>query len=228
MTPGEIVTGLGYLTGGLVLFWAARTRGVATEGMGLVALAGFVCAILGAKVTQAVFEGAPQAALSVSAGGRSLLGGLLFGWLGVEVAKRRLGIRRSTGDLFALALPAGEAVGRIGCFLNGCCYGAETDGPLAVWQHGAMRHPAQIYSSVASMLLFGFLLWMRPRVRIEGELFRLYLVGFGAFRFGLEFLRWRESTVFGLSLMQWSCLELIVYGTLWIALKERKLVLEGR
>lgn len=229
MTIGEVVTAASYGVGGLVFWLSARKKGLATNGIGLVVSVGFVAGILGAKLTQLAFQGWPfqvpaEAALDPRVGGRALLGGLLFGWLGVELAKRKLGIRRSTGDHFALALPAGEAVGRIGCHLNGCCYGAPCDIPWAIHQHGADRHPAQLYSAFAAALLFAGLLWLRPRLSREGDLFRAYLVGFAALRFGLEFLRWRESLIGGLSPMQWFCVELLVsvaVYALWRARRER-------
>lgn len=220
MTPGEIVTGLSYLVGAGVFLGAARRRGLATEGMGILAGVGFVSGIVGAKLTQAVASGLALSKVA-NPGGRALLGGLLFGWVGVEVAKRALGIRRSTGDLFALALPAGEAVGRIGCALNGCCYGVACESPFAVWSHGAWRFPSQLLSSAVAAATFGFLLWLSPRVRREGDLFRVYLVLFGVTRFGLEFVRWREALVLGLSPMQWFCLDLIVVGGIGL-LRRRK------
>jgi phosphatidylglycerol:prolipoprotein diacylglycerol transferase len=147
---------------------------------------------------------------------------LVFGWVAVEIAKRRLGIRRSTGDLFALALPAGEAVGRIGCYLNGCCYGTECASPIAVYQHGAYRHPAQLYTAVVAASIFGVLLWVDRRASgqsptapyRQGDLFRLYLLLFGATRFLLEFVRENNTFWLGMTPMQWFCLELVVYGSL--------------
>ena len=229
MTLGFLFTGLGYLVGALVLWWAASQKKLATKGIGWVALSGFAAGVFGAKLTQLVAQGWPtrvpvEAAFDPSAGGRALLGGLAFGWIGIEIAKRRLGIRRSTGDLFALALPAGEAVGRIGCFFNGCCYGEKCDLPWAVYQHGAWRHPAQIYSSVTAAALFAGLLWARNRVKREGDLFLLYLGGFGATRFLLEFVRWRESLIFGLSPMQWFCLELVMGSSVAWVVKSRRSV----
>lgn len=215
MTLGTLFTALSYLVGALVFLWAARVRKMSTEGTWVVVAIGFVFAMVGAKLTQLVAEGWPwrvplSVALDPRNGGRALLGGLIFGWIGVEVAKRRLGIRRSMGDFFALAIPAGEAVGRIGCHFNGCCYGEKCDLPWAVYQHGAWRQPAQLYSAAVALLTFVFLLWLRPRLTREGDLFKVYLVIFGLTRFGLEFVRWRESLYFGLSAMQWFCLELVV------------------
>ena len=223
MTPGNAVTALAYLIGAAVFLWAARRRKLSTEGIWTVAAVGFIFAILGAKLAQLLAEGWPAhvplvAGFDPRSGGRSLLGGVVGGWLGVEAAKWKLGIRRSTGDLFALALPAGEAVGRIGCYLNGCCYGVEYHGAGAIWQHDAWRFPSQLCSSGVALALFALLLWAFLKLRLpEGKLFTLYLLGFGASRFGLEFVRWRESVVFGLSPMQWFCLDLIIYSVIVFA-----------
>jgi phosphatidylglycerol:prolipoprotein diacylglycerol transferase len=216
MTAGSAITALAFVVGALVFYLAARRDRVATEGMLYVALAGMAGGVLGAKLTEWVlvhwsaFISHPASILDPRLGGRTLIGGVLAGWLAVEIAKRRLGIRRSTGDLFALALPAGEAVGRIGCFFNGCCYGVPARVPWAVYQHEAWRHPAQLYASAVSLLIFGALLWLRPRTRREGELFQWYLVLWAAGRFGVEFFRQRDLALGGLSLAQWVCLELAV------------------
>jgi len=200
-----------------VLVLSARKGGIATQGMGKVAVAGLIGGVLGAKVTQLLVEGWPNKVpfwtiLDPKAGGKALMGGLLIGWVSVATAKWKLGIRRSTGDHFALALPGGEAVGRIGCYFNTCCYGRVCDLPWAVHQHGAWRHPTQIYSSLAAGLLFGLLLWLKPRLKREGDLWRCHLAGFGLSRFGLEFLRENDAVVIGLSAMQPLCLELVVFA----------------
>src|SRR5437899_2542448 len=117
MTLGFVLTMLAYSVGALVLYLAARERRMATEGIRYVALAGLVGGVLGAKVTELLLAHGQAAAanpgilLDPRLGGRTILGGVIVGWGAVEATKWRLGIRRSTGDLFALALPAGEAVG---------------------------------------------------------------------------------------------------------------------
>jgi hypothetical protein len=55
--------------------------------------------------------------------GKSVLGALLGGYAGVELAKHALGLRAATGDLFALVAPLGIGIGRVGCLLHGCCLG---------------------------------------------------------------------------------------------------------
>ena len=64
--------------------------------------------------------------------GMSVLGGILGGFIGVEIFKLIIGHRESTGDAFAVAIPIGHLVGRIGCLLGGCCYGSQTNFPWAI------------------------------------------------------------------------------------------------
>ena len=228
MTPGTLLTAAGYVVGLLVFYLAARQRRLATEGMRHVALAGLSGGVLGAKVTEwglghwQTLASHPAAMLDPRLGGRTIIGGVLAGWLAVAIAKWRLGIRRSTGDLFALALPAGEAVGRIGCFFNGCCYGVPSHVAWAVYQHGAWRHPAQLYSALAAAAIFGTLFALRDRMLREGDLFKLYLVLYGASRFGLEFLRERNLAFGGLSLAQWVCLEMAMVASLALVVSSRR------
>lgn len=227
MSLGEFLTGLGYAIGAIVFWWAARQKRLATDGIGRIAIAGFLVGILGAKLTELLASGWPLkvpwiVALDPRVGGRALLGGILFGWIGVEIAKRRMGIRRSTGDLFALALPAGEAVGRIGCYFNGCCYGEPTSVPWAIYQHEAYRHPTQLYSAASAVVILLLLAWARKRTAYEGQLFLLYLLLFGSSRFVIEHFRWQSGYVFGLSAMQWLCLELVVSSAIALVVKHAR------
>jgi phosphatidylglycerol:prolipoprotein diacylglycerol transferase len=228
MTLGAFFTALGYIVGALVFYLAAHRKRLATEGMIYVALAGLVGGVLGAKLMEwalvhyRTFAAHPTAMLDPRLGGRTLIGGVIVGWLAVEFAKWRLGIRRSTGDMFALALPAGEAFGRIGCFFNGCCYGVPSSVTWAVYQHGAWRHPTQLYSSAVAVALFAILFALRDKMPREGDLFRLYIVLFGISRFALEFLRERNVAFGGLSVAQWVCLEMSVMFSLTLFISRRR------
>jgi phosphatidylglycerol:prolipoprotein diacylglycerol transferase len=219
---GTVFTTAAYGVGAIVFYLAARQRRLATEGMGWLALAGLCGGIVGAKLTEwvlmhpALLTSQPLALLNPSLGGRTLIGGVLAGWLCVEIAKWRLGIRRSTGDLFALALPAGEAIGRIGCFFNGCCFGVPSDSAITVWQHDAWRHPTQLYMAFVAAAMFVVLWQLRNRMHQEGDLFKLYLVLWGSSRFVMEFLRQRDVAAGGLSTAQWVCMEIAVLSTLFL------------
>ena len=225
MTLGEFFTLLGFLTGAFVLWRWSRARNLATEGMKWVALAGIVGGVAGAKVTQWMIGeggGLSSAILNPQNGGKSLVGGLVCGWLAVEIAKRVLGIKRSTGDGWALALPAGEAVGRIGCYFNGCCYGTKCDASWAIYQHGAWRHPTQIYSAVAAAIVFSVVWFTRDKMKREGDSFKLYLVLYGTSRFAIEFARDRSVVWNNLSLVQIICLETAIVAAILLAWNGRQ------
>ncbi len=220
MTLGEFFTLLGFLTGALTLYLWSRAQKLDTQGMKYVALAGICGGVAGAKITQWIIGeggGLTKAILDPHNGGKSLIGGLVCGWLAVEIAKRVLGIKRSTGDGWALALPAGEAIGRIGCYFNGCCYGTKCDASWAIYQHGAWRHPTQLYSSAAAALIFAVIWFSRGQLKREGDGFKLYLLLYGASRFVIEFARDRSVVWNNLSLVQIICLETAIVAAVLLA-----------
>lgn len=149
-----------YALGFGVYLYEAKRRGMNRSMTTEVALVGVLVGVVFATLAQIayslIFPG-PEA--GTFAAGRTIVGGVLGGWVGVEVAKRRLGIKQSTGPLWALALPAGETLGRIGCWFHGCCHGKPSDLPWAVFQHDAMRHPTQFYLSFAALATF-IILWL--------------------------------------------------------------------
>lgn len=152
----------------------------------------------------------------VLAGGRTIVGALLGGLIAVEWAKRRLGESRRTGDLFALPLCLGIAVGRVGCFLTGLpdhTHGLPTALPWGVdFGDGVRRHPAQLYEIVA---LAGIALWVvaaRRRTTLEpGDLFRGFMVLYLAFRLGLEAIKPGPRLIVGLTAIQMACLLGLLY-----------------
>lgn len=95
------------------------------------------------------------------AGGKTIVGALVFGLVSVELTKRYIGLRTSTGDLYAIPLALGIAIGRIGCFLTGLSdntYGTATNLPWAVnFGDGISRHPTQIYEIIFLLSLIPIL-----------------------------------------------------------------------
>lgn len=145
--------------------------------------------------------------LLVAPGGKTIVGGLLGGWLAVEVAKKLTGIRPRTGDLFAVPLCVGIAVGRVGCFIAGLAddtYGKPTRLPWAVnLGDGIGRHPVQIYEILFLALLAVFL--SRPVEWPEGARFRIFMAAYLVWRVVIDFLK-PQPLVAGMNLIQWSCL----------------------
>ncbi|MDA1195352.1 MAG: prolipoprotein diacylglyceryl transferase [Planctomycetota bacterium] len=142
-------------------------------------------------------------------GGKTIVGALVGGVMTVEIVKRMMGVRVRTGDLFALPLCLGIAVGRIGCFLAGLedhTHGVATGLPWAVdFGDGIPRHPTQLYE-IAAALLIG--LWVIRRGRsphARGDLFLGFLLLYLFWRLLVEFIK--PGLAFaGLTSIQWVCL----------------------
>lgn len=147
--------------------------------------------------------------LAAWVGGKTIVGGLLGGWAGVEITKKRLGIRYATGDVYVFPLILGIAVGRVGCFLTGLedhTHGTHTRLPWGVDFGDGRRHPTQLYE-ITALLLLGTALLLRMRSPYRnGELFRLFMLGYLLWRFAVEFIKPRATPVWGLSAIQLACL----------------------
>jgi len=147
-------------------------------------------------------------ALAMTPGGKTIVGGILGGWLAVELVKRLSGIKRRTGDLFVMPLCLAIAIGRVGCLVAGLAddtYGVPTRLPWAVdlGDHVG-RHPVQVYE----ILFLGLMAWaLKTSERWtlpEGARFRLFLAGYLGWRLGIDF--WKpQPLVAGLNVIQWSC-----------------------
>ncbi len=125
--------------------------------------------------------------------GKTITGALLGGYAGIEIAKRAVNYAKPTGDWFALVVPLGVVAGRIGCICHGCCLGAPLSGAGWWWTAadtaGVARWPAaavELGFNAAVVLLLGVLRWRRV---LPGQLFHVYLICYGIFRFAHEFIR---------------------------------------
>lgn len=151
-------------------------------------------------------------------GGRTVLGGLIGGWLAVEAGKRAFGIRVPTGDEFALPLALALGFGRLGCLAAGCCAGMEcASHPLASLDaHGVPRVPVQALESAFHLLAAGGIAWALRQGRLRGARLAAYLTLYGLVRFGLEFLRLNPPVLGRLTYHQLLALLLIaIAGTTW-------------
>lgn len=149
-------------------------------------------------------------------GGKTIVGALIGGLFGVELVKQYLGVKRRTGDLFAVPLCIGIAIGRIGCFLTGPedhTGGSATTLPWGVnYGDGISRHPTQLYEVLFALAL-GVFLWRRSkRLHVEGDIFKRFMVGYFSFRFLCDFLKPDDVRVFlGLTAIQLACLLMLAY-----------------
>jgi prolipoprotein diacylglyceryltransferase len=148
--------------------------------------------------------------------GKTIVGALLGGLLGVEAIKRAIGAQGSSGDAFALPLIAGIAIGRIGCFLAGLddhTYGNPTGLPWAVdFGDGVPRHPTQLYEIAFLLALAMLLYYRRDAFNRGGDAFRAFMIAYLGFRLAVDFIKPMPYVYFGfVSGIQLLCVAGLVY-----------------
>lgn len=171
-----------------------------------------VGALLGSRIL-GVLEHAPALAMTwrslLLPGGKTIVGGLLGGWIAVELVKRIYGIRVRTGDLYVVPLCVGIAIGRAGCFMAGLTddtYGTPTELPWGIdFGDGIPRHPTQLYEILFLLMLALVLGWYNNRPHPQGATFRLFLAAYLSWRILIDLIK-PEPRVYGLNLIQWACL----------------------
>ena len=164
-----------------------------------------LCGIVGAKVLYVINEGMSlRDIFSIST---LQAGGVFSGGLLAALAAAAWYVRRhhmpalGTCDAFAPGLALGHAIGRLGCFAAGCCYGKETHhfwavtftNPLANQITGTPLNvplePTQLFEAAVELANFFFLMWLLQRRKFDGQVFGAFLFIYGVARFFLEFIR---------------------------------------
>lgn len=162
-----------------------------------------IAGILGARVLYILQEWGHykdhlDEVFSVNFAGLTSFGGFIFGAFAVMWWARKHQVRVGVlTDLFAPGFMLGHVFGRIGCLLNGCCYGGICDASLPWATHFAdapgVHHPAQVYDALMNLVGLGLLLWYeRTRASRAGQITGLFLILHGLSRFIYEF--WRAGT----------------------------------
>lgn len=190
----------------------------------------FVCSWVGAKLLFLVSSASIQSKLYFSpsfwfGGGfvfyGGLIGGLFFFLLYSRVFKK---FPFEYGHYLLPGLCWGHAIGRLGCFLAGCCYGRSTNTFVAVYLHGQHRHPVQLYECFGLGLL-GMIIYRMVRKGFEqSRVLTVYFFGYPALRFILEF--YRDDAIrglwgFGFSPSQWLSLTILLIWSFILVLRNR-------
>lgn len=147
---------------------------------------------------------------------KSIMGGLFGGLIGVETAKKIIGEKQSSGDLFTYPIIIGIIIGRVGCFLSGIkefTYGNETSFITGMnLGDGLSRHPTSLYEIVfLILLLFIFKNIYFYTKRENGLMFKLFMLTYFGFRFSIEFIKPNVFTILSLSSIQWLCIICWIY-----------------
>jgi len=214
----DLFTVAGILAG-LALYYRALRRDRVLDGrIVLISLAAIVGGVLGARLLTSweVIDEVRAADLPltyvITHGPRSIIGGLAGGYLAIVLTKRALGYTLSTGDYYAAAIPLALAIGRVGCFLAELPLGTPTDLPWGMTVSpeaaaafprcpgcGGPMHPSMLYEIGFHVAAFGLIFTRGPLLPIRGDTLKAYLLAYGLFRFGVEFVRGNEVQAWGLA-----------------------------
>jgi phosphatidylglycerol:prolipoprotein diacylglycerol transferase len=167
----------------------------------------------------------PLKVFAVWEGGLIYYGGVIGAFLGfgLLVRKKKWPFWKTLDFLVPYGAMT-HAFGRIGCFLNGCCFGKACDLPWAVRfpELPYAVHPAQLYEALYDILLFAFLTQRRKRARFEGEIALLYFLLYGMGRYLIEFLREPGWIWMGFTLNQWLSIAIISAAFVFFQIRKRK------
>jgi len=194
--------------------------------------------VLGARITYVIanisyYIRYPLEIVEIWKGGLIFAGGLMVSCLvlGWHVRKYKLNFWK-VGDILAPSAALGQAIGRIGCFMAGCCYGKPTDLPWAVVFHDPHSlaplniplHPTEIYHSIACFTIFFVLMILRRNKSFEGKVFLWYLILHSFQRLLIEKFRGDLTPFVGnLTITQLSSLIIMLTSVIILILKKKEL-----
>lgn len=206
-----VLFALSFAIGILLGIRRGEARGISAADTTDLALVILLGAIVGSRALYVIphwseFSGHPLGVLKVWEGGLTLFGGVILAAIGAWLFVKKKGLRwLSVADALAPSLALGLGLTRIGCFLNGCCYGKPTAGPLGVRFPSSSVASAtfpgqavlatQLIESAFGFFLFGALLLIEKRRPREGVPIRFLLLAYGLFRFTIDFFRYYEDAM---------------------------------
>jgi len=154
----------------------------------------------------------PSEIVMIQHGGLAWQGGFVLGFLCSIwfIKKKNLSLIKMI-DMAAPYLALGQSLGRVGCFLNGCCFGKGVHWGIYFPVHSAYLHPTQLYSSLGLLIIFFILKRYQKFNSIGGYVFILYIILASSQRFIVEFYRADHYSIYlGLSIYQYVCLGFIL------------------
>ncbi len=215
----DFFTAMGLLAGLLLYYYELRRRGMLGPRIFAISIAAIVGGGIGARLITAWehmpyysnMAGAPLSYM-ISHSGKSIIGGILGGYVAIVLSKRALGYTRSTGDCYAAAIPLAMVIGRVGCFLSELPLGTPTSLPwgVSVSESVAQQfaacpgcqgrmHPSMVYEIIFHLLALVAIWRYRRLMPVQGDTLKLYLLVAALFRFAVEFVRANGDQLAGLS-----------------------------
>ncbi|MCX6097049.1 MAG: prolipoprotein diacylglyceryl transferase [Caldiserica bacterium] len=224
-----------------IVYVESRRQGINTDDVLDLAIVAVIGGILGARIGWILtspdvlwYLAHPLRILAIWEGGLSYFGGILGGVIAAHfmVRRRRMGFWRMA-DIIAPLLALSFGIGKIGCWLNGCCGGTATTSWLGVIFTNPLSEcdllnqkiwPAQLFNSAFGFLAFAVLFWVvRKRKHYDGQVFVWYLYLYGATSFVVEFFRYIPVHVLRLTPNQWTDITIIAVGIIASLILRRRL-----
>lgn len=214
-----LLVAIAFAIGILLTLHFAKKEKIAPELVLDLAIYVVISAVLGARFLYVAgqwdyFRTNPAEIIMLQNGGLVFLGGLIFSFIAVLIFAQLKKIKLlKLLDAIAPGAALGYAIGRIGCFLNGCCFGLPAKLPWGVvFPHGSLAdfycsgeklHPTQLYSSLAMFLVFLVLIRIYQNKKFNGQLFFWWLILYSIYRFSVEFFRYSPMHWARLTPSQW-------------------------
>lgn len=232
-----IMMAIAFIVGIFIAYFNAKKRNIKPDDILTLAIYVIPLSILGARTYFVIFTEKIYSFwefFEIWNGGLAILGGVIGGLLGVVLYS--LIHKKNLIDLMDIAAPSlilGQAIGRIGCFFAGCCYGYEiTDTnlmlfPVGIETHGAWHYATQFYECFWCFAFFWLLYFVFRKTKLKGLVTCLYLVIYGLGRFFIEMLRGDSLYLFSTGIKVSQALSLLIFiigtiGLIFILIKDRR------
>ncbi|MDO9536116.1 MAG: prolipoprotein diacylglyceryl transferase [Bacillota bacterium] len=220
----------------VTLIWSFKEsgrEGIDPDHLFEVFIIAIILSMLGSRITFVflnwdLFRGEPWwKAFAFREGGLTFYGGLILAILGgfIYTWRKKISFLKFL-DFMTPFIALGYAITRLGCFLNGCCYGHITDAPWGVIFpviDSFPRHPTQLYASFAALIIFIILRYLRKYKYFHGFIFLYFMIFYGIYRFIVEFFRVSPPALGFLSLAQVTALIFIIFGVIILIWQKLKL-----
>jgi phosphatidylglycerol:prolipoprotein diacylglycerol transferase len=207
-----VMLALAFLVGSWIALGEARWRGLDESKLLNLVLVILVSSIVGARGMYVLthlseFSGRGLNAIALWEGGLTLYGGFALGTIAGFAYMKKAGLPLGvTADVLTPSVALGVGIARIGCFLNGCCFGVPGHSPWCVTFPagsppsavfpGVPLEPSQLYNAAAAFGLFLLVLWLRPRLRAAGQLWWTFLALFMLVRIPIDATRYYEPSAY--------------------------------
>lgn len=216
---------LGFIVAAILLYREAKKKGFNPVFALEASLASVIAGIIGTRVLYIalnwdLYSSQPVSFIITDFAGLTFYGGFFFGWIALFLWSvwRKVNFLY-IADIFAPYLILGYAFGRIGCFMNGCCFGRISDLPWSLPASAAdplLRHPVQLYAAFGALAIFFILKFMQHRKPFAGFILIALFTLYGVLRFSTEFFRFENPVWFSLTLAQLFSLGLVMVSLLLI------------